>query len=200
MPTESALRWSTLRCLVALGILLQGGPARAETLEGRVIEVVDGDTVMLRDHADIRHKVWLAGTDAPEAGQPFGREAKAHLSERVLGKEVTVEWRRRDNYGRIAGKLTVAPPDCPACARTLDVGLAQIEAGLAWWYRDYRREQSLEDAARYEFAQFDAQARRLGLWRDAAPLPPWEWRKQKNPSWLSRASPPLIAAATATPP
>ncbi|OHC72297.1 MAG: hypothetical protein A3H93_14440 [Rhodocyclales bacterium RIFCSPLOWO2_02_FULL_63_24] len=183
------MRLAILHCLVVLGIVLQPGLPRAETIEGRVVGVIDGDTLTIRDSGKVRHKVWLVGVDAPEAKQPFGQAAKTHLTGLVFGRDVTVEWRQRDRYGRIVGKLMLQPSDCPNCARTVDAGLAQIEAGLAWWYREYRREQSLEDQARYEFAEFDAQARRIGLWRDAAPVPPWEWRKRVTPSWLSRSPP-----------
>ncbi len=32
-------------------------------------------------------------------------------------------------------------------------------------------------AGRYEFAEQEARAKRAGLWADAAPVPPWDWRK-----------------------
>lgn len=67
--------------------------------------------------------------------------------------------------------------DCSICPTTLDAGHAQITAGLAWWYRKYASEQSAEDAAAYELSETEARARRVGLWRDAEPVPPWEWRK-----------------------
>jgi endonuclease YncB( thermonuclease family) len=59
-----------------------------------------------------------------------------------------------------------------------DVNLEQIRAGMAWWYREYAKEQSAEDRASYSAAENDAQARRVGLWKDAKPVPPWEWRRR----------------------
>lgn len=169
-----------LRHLLAIVLLLQAGPILADSLAGRVIAILDGATLTVLDKARARHTIRLVAVDAPEARQPFAREARLHLSGLLSGKEITVEWRTRDRYGRIVGKVMVRAPDCltwPTCAQTLDAGLAQIEAGLAWWFRNDRREQSLTDQGRYEYAEFDAQARRIGLWRDAAPVPPWEWRK-----------------------
>ena len=64
---------------------------------------------------------------------------------------------------------------------TLDVGLAQITTGRAWWFRKYADEQSPEDRARYEFAEQEARAKRVGLWRDGTAVPPWEWRQLKTP-------------------
>ena len=68
-------------------------------------------------------------------------------------KEVRVEFQKHDRYGRIVGKVWVRPPDCPTCGKTLDVGLAQVTSGMAWWYRKYANEQSREDQRRYEFAE-----------------------------------------------
>jgi hypothetical protein len=51
---------------------------------------------------------------------------------------------------------------------------------LAWWNREERRQQTLHDQGYYEYAEFDAKTRRRGLWRDEAPVPPWEWRKRQG--------------------
>jgi endonuclease YncB( thermonuclease family) len=59
-----------------------------------------------------------------------------------------------------------------------DVNLEQIKAGLAWWYREYAKEQSAEDRASYAREEEGAKAARSGLWRDAKPVPPWEWRRK----------------------
>ncbi len=169
-----------LRHLLVLSLLLQAGPILADTIAGRVGDISDGATLTVVDKARVRHKVRLAAIDAPEFRQPYGKESKQHLIDLVLGKEVRVEWRKQDRYGRIVGKLTLQTPPCPTCPKTLDAGLAQLEAGLAWWDRETRREQSLADQGYYEYAEFDARNRRIGLWQDAAPMPPWEWRKKNQ--------------------
>lgn len=58
----------------------------------------------------------------------------------------------------------------------VDVNLQQVKAGVAWWYRDYAKEQSPEDRRLYEQAEQQARMQRVGLWRDAEPIPPWDWR------------------------
>ncbi len=75
------------------------------------------------------------------------------MSALVFGKDVDVVWDKRDRYKRIVGKVMVQPADCPTCPKTLDAGLAQITVGLAWWYQKYAKDQSAEDAERYEFAE-----------------------------------------------
>lgn len=58
-----------------------------------------------------------------------------------------------------------------------DANLAQVRAGMAWWYRKYQYEQTAQQRVAYEAAEATAAAGRVGLWRDAGPVPPWEWRK-----------------------
>jgi endonuclease YncB( thermonuclease family) len=82
-----------------------------------------------------------------------------------------------DRYGRKVCKVWVQPADCPSCGKTLDVGLAQIIDGMAWWFRRYADEQTPQDRGRYEEAEQIARAQRLGLWRDAQAMAPWDWRK-----------------------
>jgi endonuclease YncB( thermonuclease family) len=57
-----------------------------------------------------------------------------------------------------------------------DAGLAQIEAGLAWHFARYRADQPDEEAQDYARAEREARARGAGLWRDASPEPPWDFR------------------------
>ena len=104
--------------------------------------------------------------------------SRKQLGELVRGKEVLVEFEKYDHFGRIVGKMWVSPPDCPTCDKMLDVCLAQITSGMAWWFRRYAHEQSPEDQGRYEFAEHEANAKKVGLWRDKNPMPPWEYRRK----------------------
>lgn len=55
-----------------------------------------------------------------------------------------------------------------------------ITLGLAWWYRDYAREQTAQERGQYEFAEQEARAKRVGLWSDKRTVAPWEWRKLQH--------------------
>jgi len=166
---------SILRSLLIVSSLVLGA-AQAETITGHVIGVSDGDTITVLDADRQQHKIRLQGIDAPEKKQPFGQRSKENLSRLVFNKEVRVEWEKRDRYKRIVGKVWVQPASCPTCPMTLDAGHAQITVGLAWWYRKYATEQSPQDRGAYEFSEQEARAKRVGLWRDDVPMPPWEWR------------------------
>ena len=158
-------------------VMLTVSVASAETLIGTVVGVADGDTITVLDANREQHKIRLGGIYAPEKAQPFGQRSKENLSRLVFDKDVRVEWKKRDKYKRIVGKVMVQPSGCPTCPKTLDAGLAQLTVGLAWWYQKYAKEQSPEDAGRYEFAEQEARAKRAGLWADGQPIPPWDWRK-----------------------
>jgi len=152
----------------------------ASVLEGTVVKIADGDTITVLDSDKMQHRVRIAGIDAPEKNQPFGNASRKRLGELVAREEVRVEFNKHDRWGRIVGKVLVTPPDCLTCSKTMDVGLAQVTTGMAWWYRKYANEQSPEDRGRYEYAEQEAKAERVGLWQDKNPQPPWEFRKAKR--------------------
>ena len=142
----------------------------AVELRGKIVGVSDGDTVTVLNAERHQHKVRLAGIDAPEKAQPFGQASKISLSDQIFGREVAVTWDKRDRYGRIIGKISVDH---------LDVCLEQVRRGMAWHYKQYARDQAPDDRVTYAEAEVAARAARAGLWRDVAPVAPWEWRHQK---------------------
>lgn len=149
----------------------------AATLEGLVVYVTDGDTLTVLDDQNQQHKIRLAGIDAPERSQAFGKRATAELASLAKNKRVIVDWTKTDRYRRIIGVVWVAPEDCSICKPTVDVGLALIGDGLAWHYRAYERDQSIDERRDYRQAEAEARARHAGLWTDAQPTPPWDWRR-----------------------
>ena len=155
--------------VLALCLVFQ---AQADTLLGKVIRVADGDTITVLDDTYTQHKIRLAGIDAPEKRQAFGNVSRLSLAEQVAGQSVAVEWFKVDKYGRKLGKVLLAGLDC---------NLVQVKSGLAWHYKQYQREQSPADQQSYAAAEIEARAAKLGLWRDADPMPPWEFRHQGKP-------------------
>lgn len=143
-------------------------PTWAQTLTGKVVAIADGDTITVLDANRVQHKIRLAGIDAPERRQPFGQRAKEFLSSLLSGQDVVeVETEKRDRYGRSVGKVY---------ADRRDVNLAMVVAGFAWHYKKYQTEQSASDRLLYMAAEEDARARAIGLWGDARPIAPWDWR------------------------
>jgi endonuclease YncB( thermonuclease family) len=164
-------------CLTLLVPIL----ACTETLSGRVVAVADGDTVTVLDASNAQHIIRVMGIDAPEKRQPFGERSKQNMAHLVFDKEVQVEWVKKDRYGRILGKVFVAEEDCvlEPCSKTVDTGLAQIASGFAWYYKQYEREQTVEDRNIYAQTEIEAQTNKIGVWSDPNPMPPWVFRHGK---------------------
>ena len=88
--------------VVGVGFLVCVGAA-ADTLSGRVVRIVYGDTFVLLISGHDQGRIRLAGIDCPERREAFGTRAKEALARLAAGKEVTVErekrvglWRDRD--------------------------------------------------------------------------------------------------------
>ena len=156
---------------IASLVLALSFPARADSLTGRVVRVADGDTITVLDANNQQHKLRLSGIDAPEIKQAYGQASRKHLSALVAGKTVLAEWYKRDKYGRTVAKVLLDGQD---------VCLEQIKAGMAWHYKKYQQEQTPQDRAIYAVAEDEARSARRGLWKEADPMPPWEWRAAKR--------------------
>ena len=157
--------------LFALLLLLIGCAINAATLQGKVVSVADGDTITVLDANNTQHKIRLQGIDAPEKAQAFGQKSKQALHQLVHSKQVTIEFQEKDKYGRTVGKVLL---------NGNDICLAQIKLGMAWHYKQYESEQSKEDRAQYSQTEQDAKDRKVGLWNDKTPIPPWEFRRQEK--------------------
>jgi endonuclease YncB( thermonuclease family) len=158
------------QCLATL-LLFVAGNLNATTLQGKVVHVADGDTITVLDATNTQHKIRLQGIDAPEKAQPFGQKSKQSLSQMVYNKQVTVEYQKKDKYGRTLGKVL---------HNGTDVCLEQIKLGIAWHYKKYKSEQPKEDRETYAQAELEARTKTVGIWKDKNPTPPWEFRKQNK--------------------
>lgn len=175
------MKFSVSHAVFAIVLCLTVSAATAASISGKVVGVSDGDTVTVLDASNVQHKIRLEGIDAPEKAQAFGQRSKENLSRWVFGRQVVVETSKNDKYGGAVGKVMV---------NGVDANLEQVKAGFAWHYKQYAREQSRADRASYARAEDSARSSMLGLWRDANPMPPWEWRHVgKNvPTVVSLAS------------
>lgn len=154
--------------LMRLALFLSYGIANAETLTGRIVGVTDGDTLTLLTLERTQHRIRLDGIDAPEKAQEFGNRSRENLSRLVFNREVTAECPKRDRYERKV---------CLVREQGRDVGLQQIKDGMAWWFKQYAKEQTPESRAAYEEAEREAREDKRGLWSDPHPVAPWEYRR-----------------------
>ena len=143
----------------------------ARIVEGVVRAVYDGDTIQLATRNSSQLKVRLYGVDAPETakpdtpGQPFGSVARRTLMYKIMGREVSAEIIEIDQYQRAVAVIRYGGRD---------INREMAAEGMAWAYRQYLRGTY---ASEYIGAENRARSIRAGLWRDANPQPPWEFRQ-----------------------
>lgn len=144
---------------------------RGNAMTGHVVGVSDGDTITLLVAERQRYRIRLIGADAPEKAQPYGQRSKQNLSALAFDQEAKVDCRAIDRWGRA---------DCVVYVKGVDVALEQVRVGLAWWYRQYAKNQSRAERQAYEEAESVAKTGGIGLWADPSPIPPWDWRKGRR--------------------
>ena len=145
--------------------------AKAPPFTAIVVRFADADTFVARRSDGSEVKVRLHIVDAPELAhnarerdQPFGREALAYVNRYWLNDAVVVT-PRSESYGRIVADVGRPGRD----AFSLQYSLVRL--GYAWCDPRFKPTKSLVES------QEKAKAGRNGVWSEAEPMPPWEWRK-----------------------
>ena len=138
-----------MRSIVLIGLVLvaaMAAPVRADTQTparpdappglvvdggGRVMEIVDGDTVVLDDGTEVR----LVGLQAPKLALgrrgfvewPLADDSRDRLAGMVLGRQVSLAYggRRIDRHGRVLAHL-VRDDGLWVQAAMLEVGMARV--------------------------------------------------------------------------
>jgi len=136
----------------------------AETIQGKVIGVMDGDTVKVLVKKK-QYKIRLYGIDAPEKNQAFGTKTKKALSKKIFGKNVKVKITDIDKYGRSIGTIFYM---------NRNINLEMVQEGFAWWYQKYSNDVKLAKAEK------QARKNKLGIWSHKTQIPPWEFRHGKK--------------------
>lgn len=143
----------------------------ARSFTATLIRVIDGDSLIVRDRSGKKHRLRLAGIDAPESRQTGGQAATKKLR-KILGRErLRVSSGKTDRYKRLIAHIRVGDQD---------VSLLMLSAGMAWFYRRFERELPLARRQIYDLAENRAKAGGRGLWANKAPTPPWEFRHRER--------------------
>jgi micrococcal nuclease len=155
----------------------------------RVVRVVDGDTVHVRDldapDSSPVEKIRMQGIDAPESKQTYGPESTAALNA-LLFPHMTVyleAQKEPDKYGRTLGRLWAIYSDLGDIpSNRKDVNLQMVRGGHAWVYRKYPFPPEYAEAEEYAKAHASSPGGAPNLWANKDAQPPWEWRQQHKKS------------------
>jgi endonuclease YncB( thermonuclease family)/thiol-disulfide isomerase/thioredoxin len=141
-------------------------PTKAVVLRGKVLDVPDGQTIVISSSGR-QLVVVLKGVAAPEMKQESGELARRHLSSLILNKDVEIDLDELRS-GKVFARVYYGP---------MDVALQVIRDGAAWY--DNKTGLGLTDRERevYAAAEQTAHNEMRGIWQDGSPMPPWEWRR-----------------------
>jgi len=137
-----------------------------------VVGINDGDTItVVFAHDGIQKKIRLATIDAPEYNQPFGRKSRQNLSDLAYRKNAIIISKGEDRYKRIVGEVLVGD---------VNLNVEQIKQGFAWYYKHHQKQQTPEERIIYSKAEDLAREKKIGLWSDENPIPPWDYRNNRK--------------------
>lgn len=153
------------------------GGDKGDTLTGPAVKIIDGDTfdLLLSDNTTVR--IRMHGIDCPERGQAFYKVCRNALGDLCGAGPLKVVMRDKDRYGRTVADVYNA--------RSQWVNYELVAGGFAWHYTKYDNDDRLARA------EVSARAACKGLWADAAPVAPWDWRRERrNASATKKAAQP----------
>lgn len=138
---------------------------------GVVIYVDDGDTAKVKKVNGEILNVRFYGIDSPEKkwpekwpDQPFSGEAKSFMTKLILRQKVCVRLTGDSTHKRVVGEIFI---------KGKSASQSIVKAGLAWWNDKY----APTDGA-LKALQDNARARNVGLWSQARPEAPWDFRRR----------------------
>jgi uncharacterized repeat protein (TIGR01451 family) len=171
------------RVIASVGLvgvfLCLGAPASAARLYGKVIEIVDGDTIrMISLNRVVRIKV--LAIDAPEMKQFCGDVAKQHLLDLIGEKMVSVEYFGLSEDGSITGKVFLDE---------MDIGAQMVRDGAAWFDKSRAGRLSATEQKLYADSEAAARNEHRGIWQVIDPTAPWDFRQGRS------ISAPVVAAS-----
>ncbi len=148
-------------------------PAGAE-LSGHVLSVPDSDVIELQTQEKKTFRIRLNGVDAPEMDQPFGMKSKELLTSLVSEKTVRVVTQGEDRTGQIIGDVYFKRDKSAATDEDAHLNAHMVANGLAWHFVRFAPDNKT-------LAESEKQARekKAGLWSEADPVAPWDWRRQQ---------------------
>lgn len=130
--------------------------------KGKVLDVIDGETLVVELSDKKRKRIKLIGVGAPNRESDSGKSAKEYLANLVLGKSVEISFISFEDTKRtqITAQVFVAEGEKP------DVNREMLKAGLAR-YKDAGASSDWYLTCHYKRAEDDARAAKRGLWASA---------------------------------
>lgn len=151
----------------------EGDPVVA-TFSSDSFKVIDGDSIRIRTVDAGEIDLRLASIDAPELNQANGRAAKRRLEAITAGRTATFVQTDTDRYQRpVVFMFVNASNSAGTSGGQREVNAQMVADGFAWHATQFSSSERLAEL------EASARAKRLGLWADPNPQPPWDYRDRK---------------------
>ncbi len=136
---------------------------------GRVVEIVDGKTVVILVSTGSKFTAELQYLEVPESEQPLHQTVVDHLRQIALNQKIVFKAHRLVNTKTI-GQLMVGG---------VDVSQQMIRDGAAWYNVEEQSGLDNERSAVYRQNEAQAKADKLGVWSIADLKPSWQIRAER---------------------
>ncbi|MDQ6787408.1 MAG: thermonuclease family protein [Acidobacteriota bacterium] len=153
---------------IALALIISNSAFAQGRVGGRVVEVIDGKTVVIEMQNLSRLTAELQYIEVPEIGQPLNQTVKDHLRELVEGKivEFKAKGLRKTNT---VGQLFL---------NGVDISQQMIRDGAAWHAGLNKSGQDTVESAVYQSNEAQAKREKRGIWSIENLKPSWEIRAE----------------------
>jgi|ERR1043165_4581653 endonuclease YncB( thermonuclease family) len=121
---------------------------------GKVIDVLDGSTIVVKTKTKATFVVKCQATDSPQQGK-LAEQSRQRLSDLVLSQTVSVEYAKADEQGRIVGTIFLNGDN---------VCLDQLRSGLLSFNQEGGQGLTASTRDVYAASEVRARANGLGLW------------------------------------
>jgi endonuclease YncB( thermonuclease family) len=138
---------------------------KENTLSGKVVKVIDGDTFYLLKDDNTTIRVRMFGIDCPERRQDYYQVCKDALGSYIFGEYVTLVTKGKDGFRRTLATVFY---------QNENINLKMIQNGFAWHFKRYSSDPVMAEA------ENKARAAKIGLWKMDNVIAPWEYRSESR--------------------
>ncbi len=155
---------------ILLALLLTNLAFAQSKLFGKVVEVIDGRTIVVEPQLKVKITIRLQYLEVPEVEQQLHSVVSDHLKKMVLGKTVAFE--------------TIGMQDDRSIGRVflgkVDLSQQMLRDGAAWYSIGEKDGHATFERNLYETNEAQAKAEKRGVWSIASLKPAWEFRANKE--------------------
>ncbi len=144
--------------------------AQVNTYQGRVVEIVDGRTVVVEPQRGVKITLELQHIEVPEPEQKLHQVVKDHLKKLLLNQ--VVEFKPRGfSETKTVGRVVL---------NGVDISQQMVRDGAAWYAVANIKGQDDSEVEAYRSIESQAKAEKRGIWSVTNLKPAWEFRAEKE--------------------